>query len=71
MDDASICRHKIFHYSEYEARFDEIYDLLSREYIYSGEFDKRFKVNTNASSFAKPDQKSDGHLFGEALEELC
>ena len=43
-DDAVICRQKLIPYTEYEARFDEIYDLLSREYVHSGAFDKRFKV---------------------------
>ena len=43
-DEAGICRLKIFHYTEYESKFDEIYDLLSRDYVYSGEFDKRFNV---------------------------
>jgi type I restriction-modification system DNA methylase subunit len=43
-DDAVICRLKFIPFSEYEARFDEIYDLLSREYVHSGAFDKRFKV---------------------------
>ena len=43
-DEAVICRRKLIHFSEYEARFDEIYDLLSREYIHSGAFDRRFKV---------------------------
>lgn len=43
-DEAAICRLKLFHHTEYETRFDEIYDLLSREYVHSGAFDKRFKV---------------------------
>lgn len=43
-DEATICRLKLFHFTEYETRFDEIYDLLSREYVQSGAFDKRFKV---------------------------
>lgn len=42
--EAGICRLKLFHYTEYETRFDEIYDLLSREYVHSGAFDRRFKV---------------------------
>lgn len=43
-DESVICREKLIHYTEYEARFDEIYDLLSREYVHSGAFDKRFEV---------------------------
>jgi len=43
-DNALHCRQILFHFSEYETRFDELYDLFSREYILSGAFDKRFKV---------------------------
>lgn len=43
-DEAAICRLSVFLYTEYVARFDEIYDLLSREFVQSGAFDKKFKV---------------------------
>ncbi|HWQ93042.1 MAG TPA: hypothetical protein VN673_15305, partial [Clostridia bacterium] len=43
-DNAAVCRLQLVHFTEYEARFDEIYDLLSREAVHSGAFDKRFKV---------------------------
>lgn len=31
---------KIYHYTEYERNFDEIYDYLSKDSVYSGKFDK-------------------------------
>lgn len=44
-DDARIARHQIYHYEEYVAKFDELWNYLSREVVYSGEFDKRFAVD--------------------------
>ncbi|WP_412070591.1 Eco57I restriction-modification methylase domain-containing protein [Rubrivirga sp. IMCC43871] len=35
-DDALVARFKLFHYAEYVDRFDEIYDLLSRDRIAEG-----------------------------------
>jgi hypothetical protein len=32
-------------YEEFEARFDELWPLLSRQTVYSGEFDRRFAVD--------------------------
>lgn len=43
-DEAAVCRLDLIHFSEYEAQFDKIYALLSRETVHSGVFDKRFKV---------------------------
>lgn len=44
-DDARIARIKLFSYTEYEAHFDEIYDSLSREAVYSGLFDKTYGIS--------------------------
>lgn len=41
-DDYRTCRLKSYSYHEYSQRFDEIWELLSRESVYSGAFDKRF-----------------------------
>ena len=38
----SVARYRIYHYTEYTDRFDEIYALVSRESVYSGAFDKYF-----------------------------
>ncbi|OEG74146.1 adenine methyltransferase [Shewanella colwelliana] len=35
-------RIKIYHYTEYAEKLDEIYHLLSRENVYNGEFDKEW-----------------------------
>lgn len=43
-DDAHVARLKVYDYTEYVTRFDEIYDRLSREAVYSGRFDKLFSV---------------------------
>lgn len=38
-DVCSVSRYKKFHYTEYLSRFDEIYQLISRNAVYSGNFD--------------------------------
>ena len=43
-DDAHVARLLIVRYDEFEARFDELWSMLSRETVYSGEFDRRFAV---------------------------
>ena len=45
-DAANACRLLLVSCDEFEARFDEIWPLLSRESIYSGEFDRRLDVAT-------------------------
>ncbi|WP_259761242.1 Eco57I restriction-modification methylase domain-containing protein [Lactococcus lactis] len=39
-DSVTTERYKIYHYTEYIGNFDEIYDLLSRESILNGEFER-------------------------------
>lgn len=39
-DSASVARFKKYHYTEYIDKFDEIFELLSRNSVYSGLFDK-------------------------------
>lgn len=43
-DVAHVARILFVSYEEYEARFDELWDLLSREAVYNGTFDARFNV---------------------------
>lgn len=38
-DTASCNRYKLYHYKEFVEKFDEIYDLLSRESVVNGKFD--------------------------------
>lgn len=44
-DSASVARIKMYCYTEYVEKFDEIYDQISREVIYSGDFDAAFHAN--------------------------
>jgi type I restriction-modification system DNA methylase subunit len=43
-DDAHVARLLLIRYDEFEARFDELWSMLSREAVYSGDFDRRFAV---------------------------
>jgi type I restriction-modification system DNA methylase subunit len=44
-DDARVARIRVFSYTDYVEQFDEIYALLSRESVYSGQFDAHFPVD--------------------------
>lgn len=44
-DEAHVARILLVRYDEFEARFDELWPLLSRAAVYSGEFDRRFAVD--------------------------
>lgn len=41
-DHAAVARYKIYRYTDYEQKFDEIYNLISRDSVYSGAFDEYF-----------------------------
>ncbi|MFN7139663.1 MAG: Eco57I restriction-modification methylase domain-containing protein, partial [Limisphaerales bacterium] len=43
-DAATHSRFLFVGYEEFEARFDELWPLLSREAVYAGEFDRRFEI---------------------------
>lgn len=43
-DEALVARLILVSYDQFEARFDELWDILSRETVYSGDFDRRFAV---------------------------
>jgi len=43
-DNVREARLKVYDYTEYVPKFDEIYDQLSREAVYSGRFDELFEV---------------------------
>ena len=45
-DTANTCRYLLASCDEFEERFDELWPLLSRESVYSGEFDQQFEVAT-------------------------
>lgn len=46
-DGCTVARYRIYHYSEYVAKFDEIYSFISRDSIYSGFFDENFVTTGN------------------------
>lgn len=39
-DDCAVARYRVFHYTEYVDRFDEMSALISRDVVFSGEFDR-------------------------------
>jgi type I restriction-modification system DNA methylase subunit len=43
-DDTHVARLKVYDYGEYVDKFDEIYEQLSRETVYSGQFDELFDI---------------------------
>ncbi len=43
-DAANVCRQLLVSCDEFDVRFDELWPLLSRESVYSGEFDRRLDV---------------------------
>nr|MDO8100124.1 Eco57I restriction-modification methylase domain-containing protein [Candidatus Njordarchaeota archaeon] len=45
-DNFRVCRWRLYSYREYEQNCEEIYELLSRESVYSGAFDRRFAEET-------------------------
>lgn len=44
-DEAHVARLLLVRYDEFETRFDELWPLLSRQCVYSGDFDRRFAVD--------------------------
>ena len=44
-DEAHVARLLLVGYGEFEERFDELWSILSREAVYSGDFDRRFSVD--------------------------
>lgn len=41
-DHCSVARYRMYHFTEYIEKFDEIYSLVSRDSVYSGSFDTYF-----------------------------
>lgn len=41
-DDVKVARYRLFHFSEYIERIDEIYSLISRDSVFSGHYDEHF-----------------------------
>jgi type I restriction-modification system DNA methylase subunit len=45
-DHANVARTHLFNYTDFESRFDELWSLISKESVYSGDFDRRFSIDT-------------------------
>lgn len=52
-DNCAVARYRIFHFSEYAERYNEIVALISRDVVYSGEFDKYLDDNFPATGGEK------------------
>ncbi len=46
IEDAHVARLLLIGYEQFDARFDDLWPLLSREAVYSGAFDRHFAVDT-------------------------
>lgn len=44
-DEAHVARLLLVRYNDFEVRFDDLWPLLSRQAVYSGDFDRRFAVD--------------------------
>lgn len=56
-DSVSKSRYKIFHYSEYITRYDEIKGIISKDIVYSGEFDSILESSFELSRTILPIDK--------------
>ncbi len=54
-DEAHVARLLLVRYDDFDARFDELWPLLSRQAIYSGDFDRRFSVDATRRGAAQFD----------------
>lgn len=52
-DGCAVARYRIFHFTEYVDRYDEIASLISRDAVYSGEFDRYLDDNFPATGGEK------------------
>ena len=52
-DGCAVARYRIFHFTEYAERYDEIFSLISRDVVYSGEFDRYLDDNFTATGGEK------------------
>ena len=56
-DGSSVARYRLYHYTEYVEKFSEINSLISRDSVYSGEFD--FYLNENFPAIGGHTQQVD------------
>ena len=55
-DDSKICQKRIYHYTEYDKKFNEIYELLSRDAVFSGKFDSQTLRIKSSVATISPDE---------------
>jgi len=60
-DEAHVARLDLFSFRELGTRFDELYDKLSREAVFSGRFDERYGVAVTRHG----EQQFDAHFLGQ------
>ncbi len=63
-DEAHVARVHIYSYEEFEARFDELYEQLSRDSIYSGLFDEIYSVGVTRCGT----RQFDGHFLNQVRD---
>ncbi len=63
LDDCFVALYRKYHFSEYCEKFDEINKLISRESVYSGDFDLYFESSlVRETAYTQP---VDAHFLGE------
>lgn len=55
-DEAHVARLLLIRYEEFEERFDELWSMLSRQAVYSGEFDRKFITNVKINGAEQFDE---------------
>ena len=66
-DEPHVARISRYSYEDFEKRFDELYDQISREAVYSGQFDDRFKVDVSRHGT----QQFDAHFLSKSGRGDC
>ena len=56
-DKCTVSRYRIYKYTEYVDKLDEIANLVSRDSVYSGEFDKYFSENLTSAGSQKQQKR--------------
>jgi len=63
-EDAHVARLYLFSYEDFEKNFDLLWDLLSREFVYSGKFDEFFEVDVTRHG----SQQFDDYFLGQVRD---
>ena len=63
-DEAHVARYMLVRYYEFEEHFDELWALLSRQAVYSGDFDKKFAIGSTRHGAAQ----FDDYFLGQVRE---